>query len=134
MPAVTERTDYGYRSVFTDPVTMEDVIAWSESVRRAVGERTSFGQIIDLRGRARLSGSREEEAIIQESMRFVKEHGLTRSAVIVSAGAVTLKIKQLAFGTSVYEWERYIDGANPRCEQIALDWVERGIDPDSPAG
>lgn len=130
MPAVTESTGYGYRSVFTDPVTPEDLRAWAEEVRRVVGERRSFAQIIDVQGRQRLSGCPEQEEIIQESMRFVKEHGLRRSAVIVSTREVALKIKQLAFGTAIYEWERYIDGSDPRCQQIALDWVERGIDPD----
>lgn len=130
MPAITEATSYGYRSVLTDPVSIEESIAWAADVRRAVGTRTSFGQIIDMRGLERLALGPRQEEIIQESMRFVMERGLTRSAAIVSSKQIALKIKQLAFGTAVYEWERYIDGSDPECQQIALDWVERGIDPD----
>ena len=130
MPSTTESTAYGYRSTFCDPVTIEETQLWAEEVRQIVEGRTTFGQLIDLRGRKRLSGVPEEEALIKEQMLYVRDHGLLRSAVVVANRQVALKIKQLAFGTAVYDWERYIDGADPQWERIALDWIERQIDPD----
>jgi hypothetical protein len=52
----------------------------------------------------------------------------------VESSQVALKVKQAAFGTQVYEWDRYLDGALPDWEEIALDWLVRGIDPDTRAG
>ena len=67
---------------------------------------------------------------IRECVIWFKQHGLHRSAVIAER-QVTLKIKQMLFSTPVYEWERYLDASDPQVEEIALDWIERRIDPDT---
>ncbi len=134
MPVVTQATRYGYRSTFLDPVTVEDTRTWSAELRAAVAGRESFSQFIDLRCRGRLRAEDEQEGLIAAEMAWVKAHGLLRSAVVVSDRFLLLKIKQLAFGTAVYEWERYLDGSEPRWERLALDWIERGLDPDTGAG
>jgi hypothetical protein len=130
MPIHSEATSYGYRSTFVDPVTLEQTHAWASEVALLVHGHEVFGQLIDVRGRGRLTGDHEQQQIIQDTMRLVKAAGMLRSCVVVADRQVALKIKQLAFGTPVYEWERYVDGADPDWERLALDWIERGVDPD----
>ncbi|HST81156.1 MAG TPA: hypothetical protein VLL08_05420 [Kineosporiaceae bacterium] len=130
MPATVETTSYGLRSVFVDPLTIDEVVAWFEELKRCVAGKVSFGQLVDVRGRQRLSGIRDQEEVVQEAMAYILAHGLTRSAVVVATTQTALKIKQLAFGTNVYERERYIDGSAPGWEQTALAWIEDRVDPD----
>jgi hypothetical protein len=130
VPFSNELTAYGYRSTFWDPVTLDDSLAWFEELKEIVIPLSEFSQLIDLRQRLRFSGEPDHFAVIQEQMRYVREQGLIRSVVLVTSRQVALKIKQLSFGTPVYEWERYIDGSDPECEQLALGWIERRIDPD----
>jgi hypothetical protein len=130
MPATVESTSYGHRSVFSDPITLADTVAWFEELKRCVEGKTSFGQLVDVRGRQRLTGIRDQEQVVEEAMGYLLAHGLTRSAVIVATTQTALKIKHMAFGTNVYERERYIDGSAPDSEQIALAWIEDGVDPD----
>jgi hypothetical protein len=131
MPIRTEQTSYGYRSTIEDPVSLDDMRAWAADVDRATRDRRSFGQLIDVRRADRLSGDLEQQKIIQDQMKLVKERGLLRSCVVVPNRQVALKIKQLAFATPVYEWERYLDGADPDWERLALDWIVRGLDPEN---
>ncbi len=130
MPVSVEPTSYGHRSVFSDPITLAEVVVWFEELKRCVEGKASFGQLVDVRGRPRLTGVRDQEEVVQEAMAYLLAHGLTRSAVIVASTQTALKIKQMAFGTNVYERERYFDGSAPRWEQDALAWIEHGVDPD----
>lgn len=130
MPIRTEATHYGYRSTISDPLSPDEDQTWVNEVLEAVRGRDHFGQLIDMRGRARLTGDPHQERLIADMMTRLRAQGLLRSAVILSSRQVALKIKQLAFATGLYEWERYLDGTDPDCEARALDWVERGIDPD----
>jgi hypothetical protein len=65
-------------------------------------------------------------------MEYVRRHGLLRSAVIVSTATAALNIKQMAWRTGVYEWERYFDASHdPGWEHHATDWIVHRIDPDA---
>jgi hypothetical protein len=131
MPATVEPTSYGHRCVFLEPVTLAETVAWFDELKRCVDGKTSFGQLVDMRGVVlRLTGVQEELAVVQEAMAYILAHGLTRSAAVVATTQTALKIKQMAFGTNVYERERYIDGSAPDWEQTALAWIEHGVDPD----
>jgi hypothetical protein len=56
---------------------------------------------------------------------------MTRSAVILSQGFLATQFKMIARDTGIYEWERYIDtSSNPNWENVAIDWVVNGKDPD----
>jgi hypothetical protein len=130
VPVTVEPTSYGHRSVIADPLTVADFVAWFEEVKQCVEGKASFGQLVDLRGRPRITGVPDQEQVVQEAMAYLLAHGLTRSAVIVATTQTALKIKQMAFGTNVYERERYFDGSAPGWEQDALAWIEHGVDPD----
>lgn len=130
MPIHTEVTGYGYRSRFEEPVTLDDLRAWLDEVRLTVAGRETFGQLLDLRNPRRFFGDPANEGAVQAAMLFQLSHGLARSAVVVASGQLALKIKQLAFGTAIYQRERYINGSAPGWESTALDWVEQGIEPD----
>jgi len=134
MSVVFEQTSYGVRCTIVDPLTYEDAVEWlKETCRLAQAYRDKqvrFGQLMDLRGRSGRPQP-EQQKLIAESMRFVRECGLTRSAVVVQDPVFALKIKQSAFETGMYEWERYLSAAStPDWERKAIAWIEKGIDPD----
>jgi hypothetical protein len=129
VPIETVRTTYGYRSTMIDPTTPEEGLRWVQELTEAIAGRTAFSQLVDLRQAVHQRGA-EELAGISQVMRFVRERGLLRSAVVVADEFTALKIKQLAFDSGVYEWERYIDGSLPDWQERALDWVVHAIDPD----
>jgi hypothetical protein len=130
MPVSIEPTSYGYRSAFLEPVTLAETVDWFDELKRCLDGKTPFGQLVDVRSRQRLTGIKDQEAVVQEAMAYILAHGLTRSAVVVATTQTAMKIKQMAFGTNVYERERYIDGSTPDWEQTALAWIEHGVDPD----
>ncbi len=130
MPTQTQSTPYGYRSTISDVLPEAEAKAWFEDVKRAVGTRSNFGQLIDLR-RQKAYGP-ETNAIIQEAMTYVRARGMQRSAVVLASAVTALQIKRLAKETGMYAYERYIDAsADPNWEQTALAWIERGVDPDA---
>jgi hypothetical protein len=130
MPIVTGATEYGYRSVFTEPIDLPQMHSWFEDLKAAVAGRDTFCQLIDIRNQDDPARMNERKARIAEAMVWVKEHGLLRSAVVCPNAHVALKIKQFAFGTAVYEWERYFDGSRPGWRPRALEWLSHAVDPD----
>lgn len=130
MPVTVEPTEYGFRAVFVDPVTPEEHQDYDRRMREAVAGRETFAQLIDCRRMPRPLPDGEGRERVRAAMEFVLHHGLTRSAFIAHNARTALVIKHLAFGTSVYERERYFDGDSPTCDEEALDWLVRGIDPD----
>lgn len=134
MSVVFEHTSYGFRCTIVDPLSYEEAVAWLDEICRIAqayrDKQVRFGQLMDLRGRSgRLQPAQQE--LIAKSMRFVRECGLMRSAVIVQDSVFALKIKQSAFETGMYEWERYLStSSTPDWERKAVAWIEDGIDPD----
>ncbi|MBU0984121.1 MAG: hypothetical protein KKA42_09650 [candidate division Zixibacteria bacterium] len=56
---------------------------------------------------------------------------MIRSAVILRSPVTTAQFKRIAGETGIFRNERYIDASSlPDWEQIALDWVEKAIDPE----
>ena len=130
MPTKTEPMPYGLRTSLSGFVTMEEAIAWQKDYERiAPTRRTGFGQLVDLREQKTYTS--EVGAVIQDVMRYVRERGMARSAVILASAMTKLQISRLAKEVGMYEYERYFDASTqPDWERQALDWIERGIDPD----
>jgi hypothetical protein len=129
MPITTSAAPYGYRSELIDPITPEERGLWVEQVRQFANLPGFYGQLIDVR---RSKPNPQEIPRILEAMEYVRSHGLLRSAVIVSTATVALSIKQMAWRTGMYEWERYFDASHDAdWEQHATDWIVHRIDPDA---
>ncbi len=85
--------------------------------------------LIDLRKGKPISP--EAQAIVNDCYYAVIKKGLVRSANIVSSSIMKMQMIRRAKELGTYDKARYIDASlNENCEQIALDWIEKGIDPD----
>lgn len=130
MPTDFEATSYGVRITVSDPQSSEDLSRFTAQLRNGIGSRQTFGLLVDLRLQV-TRRPKEEAAVIVDAMKTARSLGLTRSAVVASNAKTTFAIRQLAFSTGVYEWERYFDAStNSEWEKAALDWIENGTDPD----
>jgi hypothetical protein len=109
---------------------MEEANAWRKDYERIVpGLKPGFGQLVDLRDKKAYTPDVGE--IIQDVMRYVREHGMARSAVILSSAMTKMQISRLAKDAGMYEYERYFDAtAEKDWERKAIDWIEKGVDPD----
>jgi hypothetical protein len=64
-------------------------------------------------------------------MRWLKEAGVERSAVVLDNPIMRIQIMRLAKSTGAYGWERYFDASSdPLWEKKALGWIKNGVDPD----
>ena len=73
----------------------------------------------------------ESQAAVNDCYKAVIKKGLIRSANIVPSSLMKLQMIRRAKEFGTYDKARYIDSSsNSNWEQIALDWIEKGIDPD----
>lgn len=129
MPIETYAAPYGYRCDLTDPIAPEERLLWVEQVKGFANLPGFYGQLIDIR---RSTPNPDEYPSIREVMEYVRSHGLLRSAVVVNTPKAALNIKQMAWRTGVYEWERYFDAScDPDWERRATEWIVHRIDPDA---
>jgi hypothetical protein len=127
MPIHTVLTPYGYRSELIDPYDDAEHQAWFARIKRIADRPGFYGQLIDLRATTPDPSAQDG---ISDAMAYVRAHGLLRSAVVVAHPTAALTVKQAAWRTGVYEWERYFDAStDPDWEQHAEDWIIRRIDP-----
>jgi hypothetical protein len=88
-----------------------------------------WGLLVDCRKLA--PASPEVAEVLTKSQILVHEQGV-RSVSIVFASAQTVTLaNRLARQAGLLGRERYIDAGNTaNWRQLALDWIQRGIDPD----
>ena len=130
MPTTTESTDYGYTSTFTGLLTVDEANSWFDEVKTAIAGKTSFGQVIDLRGQT--AQNPETNAIVQDAMGYVIAQGMQRSAVVLSSVVMRMQIMRLAKGAGMYAYERYFAvDAGMEWPPEVLAWVVDGVDPDA---
>ena len=71
------------------------------------------------------------QAAVNDCYKAVVQKGLTRSANIVSSAIMKTQMTRRAKEFGTYNKARYIESTTKaNAEQIALDWIEKGIDPD----
>ncbi len=130
MPTKTEPTPYGLRSTISGFISVDEVNAWRRDYERIVPSRQpGFGQLVDLREQKAYTP--EVGVVIQDVMRYVRENGMARSAVILASAMTKMQISRLAKETGMYEYERYFDASSDAdWERKAIDWIERAVDPD----
>jgi hypothetical protein len=130
MPVTTVSTPYGYRSEVVASLSPAEAKTWFEEIKRVVGAKRSYCQMIDLRKAN--THPPDTKAVIQEIMQWNKAHGLQRSAVIVASATLKMQIGRMTRETASENHERVFDGSTSDWEAKALAWVDRGVDPDKP--
>jgi hypothetical protein len=130
MPSKTEPAAFGLRTTIYGFFTIDEANAWRKDYERIVpGLGSGFGQLVDLRDRKAYPP--EVNEVIQDVMRYVREQGMTRSAVVLSSAMTKMQISRLAKETGMFEYERYFDAsADKDWERKAIDWIEKAVDPE----
>lgn len=131
MPIEIIETDYGYRSISSDPVNLDDILDMAVKVKSIIQGRSSFCQFAEVHKETYFKDPPEVVAAVMDLMEYVIKNGLKRSVVIVPSRKIALKLIQMSFNSGMLEWERYIAFTNPDWESFALDWLLKGIDPDN---
>ncbi len=126
-----EKKEFGFIITFGGSISVDEMESWVNDSKQALTPQNSpFGVIVDMRELSPLSPGAKDK--MQEGQILYKEKGMNRSAVIVSQGFLATQFRMIAQQTGIYEWERYIDSANnPNWEEIAIDWIKKGKDPDN---
>jgi len=121
---------YGFGLTFSGSVPKEEMAQWMQESLAALKEaRTGFGVVVDMRTLKVLSP--EAKVVMEAGQKLYKSSGMARSAVILDSVLLTMQFKSIAKETGIHQWERYINAsAHPDWEQLALDWIQRGLDPD----
>jgi hypothetical protein len=126
-----EKRPSGYILFFSGVINPDEMQRWCEDSKiTLMGETSSsFGVIIDMKDLQPLS--LESSNIMKQGQKLFKEKGMKRSAVILNSPKICSQFKNIAIQSRIYVTERYIDASavsNP--EEVAIDWVKEGIDPD----
>ena len=129
MPATVEATPYGFRTTVTGWVTPPELAQWHADCRLVVSALApGFSQLVDLRQARPLPP--ESAKFLEDFMRYLREKGLQRSAVIVNSAITKMQVTRLAKETGLDALERYFSAADePDWEERALAWLEKGEDP-----
>lgn len=126
-----EKTHFGFKMVLQGRVEPGDIEQAGVEIQKAIADhKDGFSAFVDFRHAGLLSP--EVQVLTKQLMEIAKSSGLKRSATILNSALAGLQSKRLATEAGVFSVERYIDASkHPNWEQLALDWVERGIEPTS---
>lgn len=125
-----EKTRYGIRLSFDGMMTEEIAKNFAKEFMEVLNSTTGeIGILMELsKGKPMPPGA---QAAVNECYQAVLQRGLTRSANIVASALMKAQMTRRAREFGTYSRTRYIDAtAEADPEQVALDWLERGIDPD----
>lgn len=125
-----ELTNYGMKHTFYGVLDGREMEKWLTDSEKLLEELdTSFNMLVDMQDVKPLGEQVEE--ILYEGTKLIGRHGLNRGAVLMNNPEVSRQMRQIAKYANLHRQERYIDTfTNRNWEQLARDWVERGIDPD----
>lgn len=126
-----ERKSFGFQLTFSGKLQEDEWQRWyDDSVEKLQDAPRSFGVIIDMRGLTPLASDRQKTIV--KGQQLYRNKGMIRSAVILNNAVTTYQFKKLAQHSGIYSFERYIDAElHENRQQIATDWVTKGIDPDA---
>ncbi len=124
-----QQSAWGYNLIFAGVVTKEDMLKWKEESVEILKTNTKkdFGVMVNMTNMKLLQP--EVKVILEEGQRLYKEAGMFRSVVILDFVMATMQLKSIAKESGINSNERYIDGTNPNWAKMALQWVEKGIEP-----
>jgi len=126
-----KKTPWGYRLSFQGFIEKGEMANWVNESQNTLNteNRGTFNIFVDMRGLKPLPPEAQKE--METGQKLYKGKGMARSVVIVDNPTTQMQFKRLAKQTGIYQWERYIDASSkPNWEQVGLDWINNGKDPD----
>lgn len=126
-----EQTQYGYKLVFEGFLQKHDLSTLLDDMKQTIRSRGhKFPVLLDMRHSRAFPTDAQE--ILKEAIRFFKQVGMERNAVVLSSAIATLQTRRLLKETGIDALSRYIDASTEQeWERVALDWLVAGVDPDS---
>lgn len=125
-----EQTQYGYKLVFEGFLQKQDLSTLLEDMKQTVFSRgRKFPVLMDMRHSRAFPADAQE--ILKEALRFFKQVGMERNAVVLNSAIATLQARRLGKETGIDAASRYIDASTEQdWERVALDWLVKAVDPD----
>lgn len=119
-----------FHLTFNGFIQASEMQEWVEASKKELATvNGGFGVFVDMRDLKPLAN--DVKAVLEEGQKLYKMKGMVRSVVVVNSAMAAMQLKRIARETGIYEWERYVSSDNVAdWEKVALDWVEKGIDPD----
>jgi hypothetical protein len=125
-----DKTAYGFKLIFGGVMEVPELRAWlraSAEILKPV--KILFSVLVDMRTLIPLDDG--GKAVMNDGQQLYRTAGMERSVVILENPVTLMQFKRIAHTSGIYRWERYISVVEtPNWEQVALDWLEQGIDPD----
>lgn len=125
-----EQTQYGYKLVLEGFLQKQDLSTLLEDMKKTVFSRgRKFPVLLDMRHSRAFPADAQE--ILKEAIRFFKQVGMERHAVVLNSAIATLQLRRLGKETGIDAASRYIDASTEQdWERVALDWLVRAVDPE----
>lgn len=125
-----EQTQYGYKLVLEGFLQKQDLSTLLDDMRKTVFSRgRKFPVLLDMRHSRAFPADVQE--ILKEAIRFFKQVGMERHAVVLNSAIATLQLRRLGKETGIDAASRYIDASTEQdWERVALDWLVRAVDPE----
>lgn len=125
-----EQTQYGYKLVFEGFLQKHDLSTLLDDMKQTIRSRgRKFPVLLDMRHSRAFPADAQE--IFKEAIRFFKQVGMERNAVVLNSAIATLQARRLGKETGIDATSRYIDASTEQeWEKVALAWLERAVDPD----
>lgn len=124
------RTEYGFHLTFSGHIQVEEMQHWLEESREILSDvEGRFGVFVDMRHMILLPP--DSQPAMREGQKIYMDAGMIRSVVILADEVIALQFRRIAKQSGIFDCERYIDASSvPNWEQVGLDWVLKGIEPD----
>lgn len=125
-----EQTQYGYKLVLEGFLQKQDLSTLLDDMKRTVFSRgRKFPVLLDMRHSRAFPADAQE--ILKEAIRFFKQVGMERHAVVLNSAIATLQLRRLGKEIGIDGSSRYIDASTRQdWEKVALDWLVRAVDPE----
>lgn len=124
-----EKKNYGVKLIFQGVIKKDEMTQWVEASKKyLLSQPSKFGVFIDLTKLELLST--EVQLILKNGQKLYKQKGMERSVVILNSLISTMQFKRIAKETGIYQWERYLSVTTANWENIGIQWITNGIDPD----
>ena len=124
-----EETTYGYRMTFEGFFRRDDVERWVSDVRKRVGGRGKFGNLVDMRGASAFPADAQETLF--EGISLCREKGMERAGIVVANPISKIQAVRFTRETGIHDIVRFVDASSePNWEKIAQDWITQAKDPD----
>lgn len=125
-----EQTQYGYKLVLEGFLQKQDLSTLLDDMKRTVFSRgRKFPVLLDMRHSRAFPADAQE--ILKEAIRFFRQVGMERHAVVLNSAIATLQLRRLGKEIGIDASSRYIDASTQQdWERIALDWLVRAVDPE----